>query len=90
MSLQKSTSQGSAPRPTAKKLVAVNARGVRIGESHPKAVLTDNEIDVLLELRAEGWGYKRLARHFDVARTTVRNICSGKFRSQTADRWVKR
>lgn len=68
--------------------VPVNAKGLRIGEGHPRSVLTDNEVDVLLELRAEGYGYKRLARHFDVSRTTVRNICSGKYRSQTPDRWV--
>ena len=69
--------------------VPVNERGLRIGEGHHSSVLTDNEVQVMLELRDEGWGYKRLARHFDVARTTVRNICSGKHRHQTPDRWVK-
>lgn len=88
MLLAKNHNQRAEPAPTVKPRVPVNARGFRIGEGHPSSVLTDNEVDVLLELRDEGWGYKRLARHFDVARTTVRNICSGKYRSQTAERYV--
>lgn len=34
-------------------LVKINERGRRIGESHPRAVLTDHEVGLLLELLDE-------------------------------------
>lgn len=33
--------------------VKINERGRRIGESHPRAVLSDHEVDLLLTLLAE-------------------------------------
>lgn len=35
------------------RIVAVNERGARIGEGHPKATLTDHEVDLLRELLDE-------------------------------------
>lgn len=35
------------------KLVKINERGRRIGESHPRATLTDHEVDLLLVLLGE-------------------------------------
>ena len=64
-------------------MVKLNERGRRIGESHPMAKLMDWEVVVLLELRDEGWGYKRLAKHFDISTRTVRGICNCTIRAQT-------
>lgn len=64
------------------KFVAVNARGNRIGEDHPLAVLTNHEVDMLFELREMGWGYKRLAKKFEVSARHVRDILRGRRRSQ--------
>lgn len=66
------------------RMVAVNERGQRIGESHPRAVLTDHEVELLLELRAEGFSYGWLARKFEVHKQTVAKICTGTRRSQIA------
>ena len=66
----------------AKRIVAVNARGHAIGEDHPRAVLTNHEVDLLLELRAEGYGYGWLAAKFEVSKSTVRGYCTGQTRAQ--------
>lgn len=53
------------------KFVKVNEAGRRVGESHPRAVLTDHEVDLLLELldyreeqiekrKEEGWPKPRI------------------------------
>jgi hypothetical protein len=67
-----------------RKFVAVNERGLRVGEDHPKAVLTDAEVVRLLDLHDSGIGYKRLARMFDISRSQARNYCKGRQRCQLA------
>lgn len=67
---------------SAVRLVRVNERGLRIGEDHHHAVLTDHDVDLLLQLRAEGWGYRRLSAKFGVARSTVKRITTGARRGQ--------
>jgi DNA-binding CsgD family transcriptional regulator len=64
-----------------RKFVAVNDRGRRVGQDHPKAQLTDAEVERLLALREQGYGYKRLARMFDISARSVRDFCSGRTRS---------
>lgn len=64
------------------RMVMVNERGQRIGESHPRAVLTDHEVGLLLELRDEGYSYGWLAKTFEVHKQTVAKICTGVRRSQ--------
>ena len=66
------------------KWLAVNENGLAIGESHPRAVLTDHEVDLLLELRGEGISYGRLAVIFEVSKSCVAKICRGEHRSQIA------
>lgn len=67
----------------AKRVVRINEAGLRIGEDHHNAKLTDAEVEMLLQLRYEGWGYRRLAAKFEVARNLVVLICRGKRRAQT-------
>ena len=57
--------------------VEINARGYRIGESHPRAVLTRADVEHLWLLRHQGWGHKRIAKALDVAPTTVRKVLAG-------------
>lgn len=64
--------------------VAVNERGLVIGEDHPRAVLTNAEVDMLLELRAEGFSYGWLAMKMEVSKSCVAKICRGEHRSQIA------
>lgn len=65
------------------KMIAVNARGQVIGEDHPKAVLTDHEVGLLIELRDEAFSYGRLSAIFEVSKSCVFRICTGKSRAQT-------
>lgn len=64
-------------------MLAVNERGLRIGEDHQNAVLTNREVEMLLELRiTDRLGYRRLSAMFDVSKAQVRRIISGQQRSQ--------
>lgn len=67
-----------------KRIVRVNERGLRVGEDHPNAKLTDHEVDMLLQLRADGYGWKRLAKTFEISKAQVRRICAGKSRHHVA------
>lgn len=67
-------------------LVAVNERGHVVGESHPRAVLTDHEVSLVLELRDEGYSLGWLARKFEVSKGCVQGIVSGRNRSHVIAR----
>lgn len=72
------------------RVVKVNDRGLRIGEDHPRAQLTDLEVDRLLEMREadpKTWSYRKLARLFEISVRHVRDIINGKKRNQTAVRF---
>lgn len=65
-------------------VVGVDDRGMRVGESHPKARLTDHEVALLLAMRAEGSSYNALATIFEVPKHTVAAICKGRRRVSIA------
>lgn len=69
------------------KLIAVNEYGIAIGEDHHNAKYSNGEIDMVLDLREQGWGYKRISKATDMPIRTVRDICNGKRRCQMAVRW---
>lgn len=71
------------------KTVAVNDRGLRIGEDHPNARYTDAEVAMVLDLRDEGMGYKRIAKVMDMPVRTVRGICTGARRCQCPMTWKR-
>lgn len=73
----------------AHRLVAVNDQGLRIGETHPRAVLTDHDVVLLLELRAEGYSYRWLGEKFEIHYTHARRICLGQGRAQWAARFKR-
>lgn len=66
---------------------AVNDVGRVIGEHHHSAKLSDDDIELILELRDAGLSYGQIAAKFDdeprIHRQTVYDICSGRRRSQT-------
>lgn len=68
-----------------KKLVAVNEQGRRIGESHPRAKLTDHEVDLVHELVEEGMSLRQIAEKFEglISKSQVGKIVQGHFRAQT-------
>ncbi len=67
-------------------IIRVNERGLRVGESHPRAVLSDHEVELVLELRAEGFSYGWLAKKFEVHKQTIAKICQGVNRGQVSFR----
>lgn len=70
-----------------KRLVGVNGRGLRLGEDHHNARLTNAEVDLLLTLREEGWSYQALADKFEISKSGARKICRGQTRCQAPVRY---
>lgn len=70
-----------------KRIVGVNERGLRVGEDHPLAKLTNAEVDRLLVLREEGMSYGRLATAFEISKSAVRFYCKAQRRCQTPVRY---
>lgn len=70
-------------------LVGVNGGGRRVGDYHPNAKLSDGDVELILGMHSEGWGYKRLAQKFDVTPSAVRHICKGRNRGQRPERWKR-
>jgi len=66
--------------------VTTNDRGLLIGESHPRAVLTDHEVELVLALRDEGFSYAWIAEKLEVSKGCVAKICSGQRRGQAGYR----
>lgn len=78
--------------------VAVAANGRRVGESHPKAKLTDHDVDLIRELATErddaglvvkaGLSYRVLAEKFDVCKWVIAKIVRCERRAVLAVRMV--
>jgi len=76
------------PTTSRKVFIAVDENGLRIGETHPNAKLTDAQVDLMRDLReVNGWTYDQLAEHFGVPYITVQKICTYQRRASTIARW---
>jgi hypothetical protein len=71
------------------KIIGVNERGYRIGEEHPKATLTDAEVELLRKLNEAGLCYRELAEKFETNKGTVAKICRYERRCQYAVKFKK-
>lgn len=69
------------------RLVALNERGQRIGETHPQAKYTNLEIAEVLALRDQGMSYLEIAKVRGIPKSTVAHICRGARRCQTPARY---
>jgi predicted DNA-binding protein (UPF0251 family) len=63
--------------------VAVNESGLRIGEDHPNAKLTDAEVEQIRLLHKSGMGYGTLAEKYEVSKWAIGRICRYERRAQT-------
>lgn len=70
-----------------RKQVGINERGLRVGEDHQNAKLTDAEVELIRELHADGMSYKVLAKKFDVSKSLIRYIVQFKRRGQVPSSW---
>lgn len=71
-----------------KRAIALNERGnVRLGEDHPRAKLTDHEVELVLQMHEDGMSYSAIAERMEVAKSTVQMICQGHRRCKPVVRW---
>jgi hypothetical protein len=71
------------------KTIALNENGRRVGESHPRAKLLDHEVDQVLDLLDAGLSYAEVALKFDVSKSCIAHIATGRRRGQAIDRVVR-
>lgn len=60
-------------------MVGVSEKGARVGETHPRAKLSDADVDLIRELHEAGLSYRQIVLKFDedhlqVSKSTVRDI----------------
>lgn len=70
------------------RFVAVNASGCRIGQDHPRAKLSDDDVGAIFDLLDEGMSYGEIAKKFDVGRACIQKIANGSRRCQRAERYL--
>lgn len=71
----------------AKRIVGVNDRGLRVGQDHQRAKLTDAAVELIRRLHEDGLSYRVIAEKMGIAKSTVQDICTYRRRAQTAVRW---
>lgn len=69
------------------KLIAVNEQGLRIGEDHPNAGITNQEVEAVRQLHEDGMRYEDIAAKFELSKWAVGRICRYERRGQTVARW---
>jgi hypothetical protein len=81
--------QGLGKAQKMQKLVALNENGRRVGEAHPRAKLLDSEVDQVLALLDAGLSYAEVAIKFEVSKSCVAHIATGRRRGQPVSRVVR-
>lgn len=64
----------------AEKIVQSRKREPPRGEAHPRARLTDHEVELIRQLREQGMSLNQLAEKFDSYKSTIKGICDYKRR----------
>ena len=65
-----------------------SSAGCPVGETHPRAKLTDREVELIRELygqpdeQGRAYGYRRLAAMFEVSKSFIRYVVKGERRWQ--------
>jgi DNA-binding MarR family transcriptional regulator len=71
-----------------KRTIGCTATGIRCGEDHPGAKLTNKEVDTIRELHESGeYGYRKLAGMFEVSRSSIRYIVKYERRAVLPEKW---
>jgi hypothetical protein len=71
------------------RLIGVNERGLRVGQDHQRAKLTDAAVEMIRCLREDGLSYGVIAEKFEISKTLVIYICSYRRRAQSAVRFTR-
>ncbi len=67
--------------------VPVNEAGLRIGECHHNAKLTDAEVELIRQMHEDGLTYDQLAEKFEVSKWAIGRICRYERRAQYPVKW---
>ena len=70
-----------------RKFIGVNERGLRVGQDHQRAKLTDRDVELIRALHDEGMQYVMIAEKFEVSHHTVARICRHERRNTPVARW---
>lgn len=69
-------------------LVAYNQSGRRCGQTHHRAILSDEQVDCIRDLHEEQrWSYSRIAMEFGISKAAVAMICQYRRRADTVAEW---
>jgi hypothetical protein len=63
--------------------IAINENGNRIGEDHPSAKLTNDDVDRVFDLADEGMTSAQIAKIMDCSLDLIKKIRCGQRRCQT-------
>lgn len=90
---------GPLERRKTPRLVGVNERGLRVGEDHHRAKLTNEDVELIWSLMEEADEDKKagrkylkdceIAEKFEISKAHVHNLRHGKERAQSAVRFKK-
>lgn len=58
----------------------------RCGQAHPRAKLTDHDVEVIRQLHEQGMFYYQIAEKFGISRHTVGSICRFRRRGRVSIR----
>ncbi|WP_429474741.1 helix-turn-helix domain-containing protein [Paraburkholderia atlantica] len=68
-------------------MIGVNEKGLRVGQDHQRAKLSDAAVELIRKLHEEGMSYRVIAEKFEIAKSTVQDICTYRRRAQIAAKW---
>lgn len=72
------------------RLVATNDRGIRVGEYHQNAKLSDIEVEQVRDLHEfANWTYEQIADAYGVSKWSISRICRFERRNQVYEFWKK-
>lgn len=71
------------------KMVGVNDRGLRVGQSHHRAKYSDRVIEHVRRLRDQGMTYPEIAEKMDMPYWTVSRICRHERRAEVPAKFKK-
>jgi DNA invertase Pin-like site-specific DNA recombinase len=71
-------------------LVALNEKGLRVGETHVNAKLTDAQVEQIREANTQGVSYRLLADRFGHSKSAIAKICRYERRNQIPVNWKKK
>jgi len=72
-----------------KRMIGVNERGLRVGQDHQRAKLSDAAVELIRRLHEQGMSYRVIAAKFEVSPMLVCYICTYRRRVSPAVKFRK-